>query len=280
MRKLFIAIFIVLGTHALADDELENCIIDASMEVEVAKNDGDVLKASKSFIKNGYLDWLTIFEQFVADIVKDHNNFVNPQYDTNAAHFPKETSITNPKDALDVLKRRYAHLVGLIIFEERDPLEFSFFGVVDRWKLTKTLWNSDLDVKLYQCFLTRIGSNYDPFNKADTKITEQELANNFKQTKYGKLLLEQTDECLPSSINEYENVAIKIGASFSEDGRLDPNSVELIDLVGANMDSINALFIILRRSMLRCEKDGFDFPEHDYLSWRYITVVLNPAARK
>ena len=279
MRKLFIAIFILLGTHALADDELENCIIDASMEVEVAKNAGDVLKASKSFIKNGYLDWLIIFEKAVADIVKDHNNFVNPQYDTNSAHFPEEASITSPKDALDVLKRRYAHLVGLIIFEERDPLEFLYFGA-DRWKLTKTLWNSDLDVKLYQCFLARIGSNYDPFNETDTKIIEQELANKFKQTKYGKLLLEQTDECLPSSVNEYENVAIKIGASFSKDGRLDPTSIKLIDRVGANTNTINALYMVLRRSMLLCGKGGFDFPEHDYLSWRYVTVVLNPAVRK
>lgn len=279
MRNLFIAIFIVLGTHALADDELENCIIDASMEVEVAKNDGDVLKASKSFIKKGYLDWLTIFEQAVADIVKDHNDFVNPQYDTNSAHFPKENSITSPKDALDVLKRRYAHLVGLIIFEERDPLEFSYFGA-DRWKLTKTLWNSDLDVQLYQCFLASIGSNYDPFNETDTKVIEQELANKFNQTKYGKLLLDQTDECLPSSINEYENVAIKIGASFLKDGKVDPTSIKLIDHVGANTNRINALYIVLRRAMLLCGTGGFDFPEHDYLSWRYVTVVLNPAARK
>ena len=279
MRKLLIAIFIVLGTHALADDELENCIIDASMEVEVAKNEGDVLKASKSFIKNGYLDWLTIFEKAVADIVKDHNDFVNPQYDTNSAHFPRENSITNPKDALDVLKRRYAHLIGLIIFEERDPLEFSYFGA-DRWKLTKTLWNSDLDVQLYQCFLARIGSNYDPFNETDTKAVEQELANKFIQTKYGKLLLDQTDECLPTSIDDYENVAVKISASFSKDGKVDPTSIKLIDHVGANTNRINALYIVLRRTMLLCGTGGFNFPEHDYLSWRYITVVLNPALRQ
>ena len=84
--------------------------------------------------------------------------------------------ILQPNGALDVLKRRYAHLVGLIIFEEKDPLEFLYFGA-DRWNLTKTLWNDNLDVMLYQCFLTRIGSNYDPFNETDTKVIEQEVAN-------------------------------------------------------------------------------------------------------
>lgn len=274
MRYILTVLLVVFGTQASADEDLQTCVFDASMKVEIARNDGDVLKASKALIKKRYLDWVEIFEQAADDIVDEHNQFVNPEYSVNAKFFPKEKSISNPKEAIDILKRRYAHLVGLIIFEERDPLEFLYYGA-DRAALTRTLWKNDLDVTLYQCFLDRVQLKYDPFNETDTKAIEQKLVVNFKQTKYGKLLFEQTLPCISLSRSRNSRVALKIGASFEKNGKVNLSSIQLLDSVGGNSNSVKVAFQQIRKAIMSCENDGFGFPTDDHASWAYVVTVFD-----
>ena len=274
MRNILAAMLVAFGTQALADEDLQNCVFDASMKVEIANNDGDVLKASKALIKKRYLDWVEIFEQAADELVDEHNQFVNPEYRLNAKFFPKEKSISDPKEAVDVLKRRYAHLMGLIMFEETDPLELGYYGA-DRYALTRTLWKNDLDTTLYQCFLDRVQLNYDPFNETNTKAIEQKLVVNFRQTKYGKQLFEQTLPCISLSNRQDRKVALKIGASFEKNGKINLSSIQLVDSVGGNSNSVKVAFQQIRRAIMRCENDGFGFPTEDHASWAYVVAVFN-----
>ena len=279
MRIFLTALFMTLTTHAFATDDLQGCIFDASMEVEIAKNDGDILKASKALIKGGYLNWLTVFEQANRSIIKDHNAAVNPELNPSYKFFPNEPVISDPRDALDVIKRRYAHLIGLTIFEGTDPRRFNFFSD-DYAALNKTVQNEGLDVALYQCFLAGINSDYDPFNQTNTQTIELIKSVNFNQTKYGDLIFKQANQCWDRGSRRGEKVALKLGISLRKDGKIRHETVTLIDSVGGNSNDANFAFQHARRALMRCEKAGFGFPIEDYSSWQYVVTIFDPQAAK
>jgi len=154
---------------AVLDDQLddysglEECILDASMSYELEQNDGDLLKASKAIILKEYLGWVKIYKMIEADMIYDQNKFIDGydnDYSLKDIYIPKEKKIARAKDAFNVLKRRYAHYLSLMLskgFNDGDVgYEFSFNS-----DITKTISSS-----IYTCFLTEMQLD-DPIYKLE-----------------------------------------------------------------------------------------------------------------
>jgi hypothetical protein len=127
---------------------LESCIFDAAMSHELQQNDDDLLKASKAITIKEYLGWVKIYELIEADMIYDHNYFINGEgfYLDKKTFMPKEKNITRAEDAFTVLKRRYAHYLSLMLDNINMGYEFSFD--TDRTK--------PISKSIYACFLNEM----------------------------------------------------------------------------------------------------------------------------
>ena len=127
---------------------LESCIFDAAMSHELQQNDDDLLKASKAITIKEYLGWVKIYELIEADMIYDHNSVINGEgtYLIKKLYMPKEKGITRAKDAFNVLKRRYAHYLSLMLAGVDVDYRLNFD--IDRTK--------PISKSIYACFLNEM----------------------------------------------------------------------------------------------------------------------------
>ena len=127
---------------------LESCIFDAAMSYELKQNDDDLLKASKAITIKEYLGWVKIYELIEADMIYDHNWVINGEgtYLLKELYMPKEKGITRAKDAFNVLKRRYAHYLSLMLVGVDVDYRLNFD--IDRTK--------PISKSIYACFLNEM----------------------------------------------------------------------------------------------------------------------------
>ena len=127
---------------------LESCIFDAAMSHELQQNDDDLLKASKAITIKEYLGWVKIYELIEADMIYDHNWVINGEgtYLLKELYMPKEKGITRAKDAFNVLKRRYAHYLSLMLAGVDVDYRLNFD--IDRTK--------PISKSIYACFLNEM----------------------------------------------------------------------------------------------------------------------------
>ena len=127
---------------------LESCIFDAAMSHELKKNDDDLLKASKAITIKDYLGWVKIYELIEADMIYDHNWVINGEgtYLLKELYMPKEKGITRARDAFNVLKRRYAHYLSLMLAGVDVDYRLNFD--IDRTK--------PISKSIYACFLNEM----------------------------------------------------------------------------------------------------------------------------
>ena len=127
---------------------LESCIFDAAMSYELKQNDDDLLKASKAIIIKEYLGWVKIYELIEADMIYDHNSVINGEgtYLLKELYMPKEKGITRARDAFNVLKRRYAHYLSLMLVGVDVDYRLNFD--IDRTK--------PISKSIYACFLNEM----------------------------------------------------------------------------------------------------------------------------
>ena len=127
---------------------LESCIFDAAMSYELKQNDDDLLKASKAIIIKEYLGWVKIYELIEADMIYDHNWVINGEgtYLLKELYMPKEKGITRARDAFNVLKRRYAHYLSLMLVGVDVDYRLNFD--IDRTK--------PISKSIYACFLNEM----------------------------------------------------------------------------------------------------------------------------
>ena len=127
---------------------LESCIFDAAMSHELQQNDDDLLKASKAITIKEYLGWVKIYELIEADMIYDHNSVINGEgtYLLKKLYMPKEKGITRAKDAFNVLKRRYAHYLSLMLAGVDVDYRLNFD--IDRTK--------PISKSIYACFLNEM----------------------------------------------------------------------------------------------------------------------------
>ena len=127
---------------------LESCIFDAAMSHELQQNDDDLLKASKAITIKEYLGWVKIYELVEADMIYDHNWVINGEgtYLLKELYMPKEKGITRAKDAFNVLKRRYAHYLSLMLAGVDVDYRLNFD--IDRTK--------PISKSIYACFLNEM----------------------------------------------------------------------------------------------------------------------------
>lgn len=127
---------------------LESCIFDAAMSHELQQNDDDLLKASKAITIKEYLGWVKIYELIEADMIYDHNWVINGEgtYLLKELYMPKEKGITRAKDAFNVLKRRYAHYLSLMLAGVDVDYRLNFD--IDRTK--------PISKSIYSCFLNEM----------------------------------------------------------------------------------------------------------------------------
>ena len=127
---------------------LESCIFDAAMSHELQQNDDDLLKASKAITIKEYLGWVKIYELIEADMIYDHNWVINGEgtYLLKELYMPKEKGITRAKDAFNVLKRRYAHYLSLMLVGVDVDYRLNFD--IDRTK--------PISKSIYACFLNEM----------------------------------------------------------------------------------------------------------------------------
>ena len=127
---------------------LESCIFDAAMSHELQQNDDDLLKASKAITIKEYLGWVKIYELIEADMIYDHNSVINGEgtYLLKKLYMPKEKGITRAKDAFNVLKRRYAHYLSLML--ACVDVDYMLNFDIDRTK--------PISKSIYACFLNEM----------------------------------------------------------------------------------------------------------------------------
>ena len=127
---------------------LESCIFDAAMSHELKQNGDDLLKASKAITIKEYLGWVKIYELVEADMIYDHNWVINGEgtYLLKELYMPKEKGITRAKDAFNVLKRRYAHYLSLMLAGVDVDYRLNFD--IDRTK--------PISKSIYACFLNEM----------------------------------------------------------------------------------------------------------------------------
>ena len=52
--------------------------------------------------------------------------------------------------------------------------------------------------------------------------------------------------------------------------------MKLTSFEGGNEADARIAFQSVRRAILRCQKDGYDFPKDKYEQWRYVSVTADP----
>jgi hypothetical protein len=106
------------------------------------------LKASKAITIKEYLGWVKIYELIEADMIYDHNSVINGEgtYLLKKLYMPKEKGITRAKDAFNVLKRRYAHYLSLMLAGVDVDYRLNFD--IDRTK--------PISKSIYACFLNEM----------------------------------------------------------------------------------------------------------------------------
>ena len=74
------------------------------------------------------------------------------------------------------------------------------------------------------------------------------------------------------------NVVVTIAMEMQPSGKVISSSMELIAFSGGNQSAANVAFQRGRRAILRCQKDGYELPEHKYDHWRNIEITFDPVA--
>ncbi len=80
--------------------------------------------------------------------------------------------------------------------------------------------------------------------------------------------------------SEAANIAVTIAMSLDRDGRVDANTIALIDATDGSQTAIDIAFQSARRAILRCQKDGYELPVDKYDQWRDIEMTFNPESMR
>ncbi|MGP6087331.1 cell envelope biogenesis protein TolA [Antarctobacter jejuensis] len=77
--------------------------------------------------------------------------------------------------------------------------------------------------------------------------------------------------------SEASNITVTLGMEMDRDGRVVPNSINMVGASQGSSAAIDIAFQAARRAVLRCQgNDGYDLPAEKFDQWRDIEMTFNP----
>jgi len=100
------------------------------------------------------------------------------------------------------------------------------------------------------------------------------LAADTTDEKLKKVIVDSISECWNIDNNNQTNVTVRIHLDRNGKvlGKLD---VYLIDATAGDKQQVLDAYNSARRSILRCQKGGFDLPMNDYERWKTIEIMFD-----
>lgn len=71
-------------------------------------------------------------------------------------------------------------------------------------------------------------------------------------------------------------VTVTLAFSMDRNGRVQPNSIEMVASEGGEPSAARAAFLDARRAVLACENGGYPLPAEKYDQWKTIEMTFNP----
>ena len=77
--------------------------------------------------------------------------------------------------------------------------------------------------------------------------------------------------------SEASRTRVSVRFSMTPDGRVEANSLKMIDHSGGSDAAARQAYEAARRAVLRCQKDGYPLPAEKYNRWKTTIIDFNPA---
>ena len=105
-------------------------------------------------------------------------------------------------------------------------------------------------------------------------FTPNVLAANTVNEELRKVIVDSISKCWNIDTNNRTNVTVRIhldrnGKALREFG------IYLIDASAGSKEQVLDAYNSARRSIFRCQKDGFDLPVNDYEHWKTIEILFD-----
>lgn len=162
------------------------------------------------------------------------------------------------------LRKQIAELKDTIS-DQADAAAIQIQQLDDRINELKKIIESDLEASEMLEALTAIDQNDD--NKQPVSL----------DSKYANELIEQVKKCWVIDRGSMAaELSVLVGVSFKPDGKVEPNSVKLLQSSSQNSNLTNVAYQAARRAILRCQKGGYDLPATYYSAWRKMEILFDP----
>ena len=126
-------------------------------------------------------------------------------------------------------------------------------------------------------------------DKSEKQVIEANISNEIQspapQKSLSNPLTETETDNLQSAIQACwlrdpgsltEDVKLTIFISLDRNGRVNPNSIKVIEISGGDDDAQRVAFRRAKIAIISCGKNGYKLPPNKYESWREIEVVFDP----
>lgn len=151
------------------------------------------------------------------------------------------------------------------ISEQADAAAIQIQQLDDRIIELKEIIDSDLEASEMLEALTAIDQNDE--NKQPISL----------ESKYADQLINQVKKCWVIDRGSMAaELSVLVGVSFKPDGKVEPNSVKLLQSSSQNSNLTNVAYQAARRAILRCQKGGYDLPATYYSAWRKMEILFSP----
>ncbi|QPM88931.1 energy transducer TonB [Pseudooceanicola algae] len=71
-------------------------------------------------------------------------------------------------------------------------------------------------------------------------------------------------------------VTVTLAFSMDREGRVLPNSIEMVAATGGEASAARTAFLDARRAVLACQREGYPLPAEKYDQWQNIEMTFNP----
>lgn len=162
------------------------------------------------------------------------------------------------------LRKEIAELKDTIS-DQADAAAIQIRLLDDRIVELKEIIESDLEASEMLEALTAIDQNDE--NKQPISL----------ESKYADQLINQVKKCWVIDRGSMAaELSVLVSVSFKPDGKVEPNSIKLLQSSSQNGNLTNVAYQAARRAILRCQKGGYDLPATYYSAWRKMEILFDP----
>jgi hypothetical protein len=180
-----------------------------------------------------------------------------PQTEFNLSQVLKDA--TEPVDELDPVEDTIKASTSNIVSSLRPKSRPKY--------IPKSNFESKSESKVIESAISDAVQSSVPQNSLSNPLTETETDN----------LQAAIDACWlrdPGSLAE--DVKLTIFMALDRNGRVNPNSIQVVEISGGDDDAQKVAFRRAKIAIISCGKNGYKLPPNKYERWREIEVVFDP----